>query len=180
MNTKKIWAGIFAGAVLSVLSACLLPAGDGEGLDTDGNLPAPVTHVCSETSVMAWTDTSAQPTSFTADVQPIFNSKCTSCHAPGGSGYTATGGANNGLDLSAGASYAHLVNVTSHEEPTKSPFLRVQPGDPDCSYLYGKLTGAHLKKTSSGTASQKMPLIGSLSDAQIETIRLWILNGAAQ
>jgi hypothetical protein len=59
---------------------------------------------------------------FAADVQPIFDGKCVSCH-PVAYPY---------LDLRAGRSYRDLVRVNAE---TKPAFYRVLPGRPDLSYL---------------------------------------------
>lgn len=161
MNTNKIWAGIFAGAALSVLSACLLPVGDGVGVDADGNPQAVV-----EDTVATF-----------GQVQAIFNSHCISCHAaPTGYGYTGTGGAaNNGLDLTAGNSYAKIVNVTTYELPTTHPMYRIRPGSPDSSYLYQKISGGPYKY------GGKMPLSGAaLTASEVLKIRRWISQGAIQ
>jgi hypothetical protein len=159
MNKNKIWAGLFVGAALSaVLSACLLPVGDGVGVDEDGNKAV-------DTIV-----------SF-GQVQAIFTDRCISCHnAPSGFGYTGTGGAaNNGLDLTAGNSYARLVNDTSYEAPTTHPYWRVRPGSPDSSFLYQKIAGGPYK------SGGKMPLTGSpLTSSEIVKIRRWIAQGAIQ
>lgn len=60
------------------------------------------------------------PVSFSADVQPIFNSKCTGCHPSAG-----------GLDLTVGNSYASI-----HDG-------RVVVNDPANSLIYTKPTGSH-------------------------------------
>ena len=59
---------------------------------------------------------------FGADVQPIFDEKCTSCH-PVAYPY---------LDLRRGRSYDDLVRVSA---ATKPAFERVLPGRPELSYL---------------------------------------------
>ncbi len=99
--------------------------------------------------------------SFADDIQPIFNSSCTSslCH---GTAMSA------GLDLREGSSYGELYNVTSTSEP---PILRVAPSDADSSYIVIKLEGDQ-------TVGEKMPLGGSLSSTQITSIRKWIDEGA--
>ncbi len=77
-----------------------------------------------------------------------------------------------GLDLSEGQAYANLVNVNSQEEPT---LKRIEPGDPDKSYLFLKITGAP------GIRGGRMPLgRDPLSDAQIDLIRQWIEEGAQE
>ena len=59
---------------------------------------------------------------FAADVQPIFDSKCVSCH-PVAYPY---------LDLRRGRSYGDLYRVSA---ATKPAFERVVPGRPELSYL---------------------------------------------
>jgi hypothetical protein len=68
--------------------------------------------------------------------------------------------------LSAGQSYGNLVNQASLQNPS---LLRVKPGDSNNSYLMKKLTG-------DGTSI--MPPSGQLSEAKIDSIALWINNGA--
>jgi hypothetical protein len=78
------------------------------------------------------------------------------------------------LDLSAGASYSQLVNVSPTVFAARSAgLLRVKPGDPDQSFLMIKLLGPPLDEGS------RMPLTGSpLNSQQLELIRNWILQGA--
>jgi hypothetical protein len=99
--------------------------------------------------------------SFTDDIQPIFNSSCASslCHGTAESA---------GLNLTQGSSYDELRNVTSTSEPPK---LRVAPGNAAGSYIVIKLEGNQ-------TVGDKMPRGGSLSSAQITSIRTWIDEGA--
>ena len=59
---------------------------------------------------------------FSANVQPIFDDKCISCH-PVAYPY---------LDLRRGKSYADLVRVSAATRPA---FERVVPGKPEFSYL---------------------------------------------
>jgi photosystem II stability/assembly factor-like uncharacterized protein len=95
---------------------------------------------------------------YLADIQPIFNDNCTSCH--GGSG---------GLDLSEGVSYDNLVNVASQGY---APSLRVEPGSAANSVLWNKVAGT-------GLLGAQMPLGGSpLSQTDINTIEIWINEGA--
>ena len=100
---------------------------------------------------------------YDSQIQPIFSSRCTSCHSGGG--------APQGLRLDAANSYANLVNVASREVPSLE---RVEPGNPDDSYLVQKVEGT-------AAVGGRMPLGGSpLSAAQIELIREWISEGAAE
>jgi len=75
------------------------------------------------------------------------------------------GGSQN-PNLSAGQAYNNLVNKASIENPS---LLRVKPGDSINSFLMKKLNG-------DGTS--RMPLGGELSQVKIDSIALWINNGA--
>jgi hypothetical protein len=103
--------------------------------------------------------------SFAADVQTIFDANCTTgCHG--------SGNPPEGLDLSdAPTSYAHLVSVFSTQCTTT---LRVEPRQPDRSYLVHKLEGM-----GPCFIGQQMPRSGPpLPQAQIDKIRAWIAEGA--
>ena len=103
--------------------------------------------------------------SFEKDVMPILNSYCVMCHLPGG--------AQGGLSLYPDA-WSELVGVPSKQ----SPLLQVEPGSPDRSYLYVKLIDTGV---SVGGSGQLMPVQQPpLEQDQIETIRLWIEQGAEQ
>jgi mono/diheme cytochrome c family protein len=107
----------------------------------------------------------AQPVSL-ADIQvQVFGPRCSVCHS-GPSG----GGLPSGLDLSSAAnSHANLVNVMS----LQTTFDRVEPGNPDDSYLIRKLEGGP------GIVGSQMPQGGPFLDqATINTIRQWITEGA--
>lgn len=97
--------------------------------------------------------------SYSADVQPIFNARCTGCHGAGGSG---------GLDLRSPQSYDNLVDAESPNY--RAP--RVEPGDPAASVLFDKISGG-------GVFGDRMPLgQDPLATSQIETIRRWIEQNA--
>lgn len=95
--------------------------------------------------------------------QNIFGAICSACHT----------GANapRGLRLdSLDNSYAYLVNQAADEVPE---LMRVNPGNPEQSYIIKKLEGAE------DIVGGRMPLGGPyLSDAQINQVRTWIANGA--
>lgn len=75
-----------------------------------------------------------------------------------------------GQNLSEGQAFSNIVNVPSIEMPS---LFRVDPFDPDMSYLFLKITGA------AGIVGGQMPLGRTpLSAEEIETIRQWIENGA--
>lgn len=94
----------------------------------------------------------------------IFNTSCAfaQCHA----------GPNpqQNLNLSEGQARANLVNVDSGTDPS---FKRVEPGNPDDSYIVMKLEG------DPRIQGQRMPLNSpALSSEQIGVIRQWITDGA--
>ena len=133
-----------AAAAICALSGC---AGNGDGLDENGR---PAT---GESEAL-------QPT-FSSIQKNVFTPLCTSCHAGGG--------APLALRLEEGASYALLVNAPSVEVLS---LLRVQPGNPDSSYLIQKLEGT-------AEVGARMPLgQPPLPPATIAVIRQWIANGA--
>ena len=97
----------------------------------------------------------------------VFTPRCSGCHS--GVGATLPGAMNL---TSASASYAALVGVTSLEVPT---LQRVVAGNPTNSYLIRKLEGGP------NIVANRMPLGGPfLPQTTIDSIRLWITNGAAQ
>lgn len=76
------------------------------------------------------------------------------------------------LDLSEGAAYANLVKVPSEEVPA---LFRVDPENPDSSYLVIKLEGSPRME------GAQMPLGGvPLDEDQIEAVRQWIAEGAPE
>lgn len=93
-----------------------------------------------------------EPPRFGADVQPIFDASCVSCH-PVAYPY---------LDLRAGRSYGDLVRVSAETRPS---FYRVLPGRPELSYLL----------THPPDPSQR----DLLTSDERETIEAWIRAGAA-
>ena len=97
---------------------------------------------------------------------PSGRQACVTCHfvAPG----RLTPG---GLNLTAGNSYAALVNARSI---LRAGAIRVVPGDPENSYLIHKLEGRP------GIFGVRMPATQGpfLTDGQIRIIKRWIENGA--
>jgi hypothetical protein len=95
----------------------------------------------------------------------VFTPICSACH---------TGPTSNilpsGMNLSsAGDSFAALVGVTSIQVPALD---RVEPGNPDDSYLIRKLEGTQ-------SVGMRMPQGGPFLDQDtIDTIRQWISDGA--
>jgi hypothetical protein len=80
-------------------------------------------------------------------------------------------GMSANLDLRPGQSFSNLVNVPSVETPA----MRVEPYDPDGSYLICKLENC------SWIVGSQMPLIGDpLEQSVIDVIREWIAKGASE
>ncbi|MDX2473162.1 MAG: hypothetical protein QNL91_05590, partial [Candidatus Krumholzibacteria bacterium] len=94
-----------------------------------------------------------------ADLQPIIDARCISCHGAGGFG---------GLDLSANVAWANLLGV---ESMGYSPRQRVVTGNPEESVLYLKITG-------DPSVGGRMPQGGTLDADMIELFRVWIAQGA--
>lgn len=154
MNKKKIFGALFAGAAFSaVLSACLLPVGDGEGLNSQGDVPPAVVNL--EQSIL-----------------PIFQNKCASCHS-------ANAGATFGnLRLAnfdvAVASFFTINGADTNEVDAFTAAgagkKRIVRGKPEESHLYERITS---------TGSIKMPPGSSnLDEGQKALIRQWIEEGA--
>ncbi len=99
--------------------------------------------------------------SYSKDIQPVFDISCATsgCHVNGHS---------TELDLSRGKSYMEIVNVTSIDF---APLKLINPNNPDSSVIYLKIIG------DSSTGSL-MPPGGTLKDENINSIRIWIENGA--
>lgn len=100
--------------------------------------------------------------SFSADVQPIFTNSCalSGCH----SGPSPS----SGLSLEAGVSHAEIVNGNA----IQSVLNLITPGSPDDSYLYQKIL------PSGNRVGGRMPLSGSITQAEIDIIATWITEGA--
>lgn len=138
-------------AMSVVLSAC--GAGNGNGLDANGQ-PLADANVAEQALVTESNLKSIQ--------QTVFSPICAACH------FGAA--APEGLRLdSEENSFALLVNVQSNQDAN---YNRVEPGDPDNSYLIQKLEGSALVNT-------RMPLNQpALPDEVIAAIRQWISDGA--
>lgn len=109
------------------------------------------------------TDDSAHEHPAFAEIQAIFDADCAGCHVGG-----ATSG---GLSLDDG--YSKIVGV----ESSVAGVNYIEPGDPDNSYLYLKLTGG---QASVGGGGDNMPQGGSLAAEDLELIEHWIIDGALE
>ena len=86
----------------------------------------------------------------------------------------ATGGCHSGampaasLNLDAANSYAQLVGIAATQD---NAVQRVNPGNPNASYLITKLEGP-------GVVGEQMPPGSPMDQSDIDTIRQWITDGA--
>lgn len=86
-----------------------------------------------------------------------------------GSGCHSGNNPPDGLRLTAGDAYSNIVNVPAVQN---SQLMRIEPGNPDDSYLVRKIQG-------SGIVANRMPLGGPpLSQEEIQMIRQWVIEGA--
>lgn len=103
-----------------------------------------------------------------ANVQQVFDQNCIGCHCCGDT-----------LDLSRGASYAHLVGQIIPKEngvDESCGGTLITPGDPAASYLYQKIS------TDAPCAGKRMPL-GEITSMPLpaceqDLVRRWIVAGA--
>jgi hypothetical protein len=145
-------------AAASLVSPTLTIAGVDSGrtfvVVSDSKLPVPDTIKISIVVMLP------APFSFASQIQPIFNGNCANCHITSSSG---------GLNLATGSSRNNLVDVQAQSNCIM--LKRVLPSDATHSVLYLKL--------SSSSCGSQMPLVGSLSQAEINLIRDWINQGAS-
>ncbi len=115
-------------------------------------------------------DGGAEVLSFSEDIQPILNRRCTSCH-------NATQPRGQ-LDLTAPSSYLHLVNVaTSSNCSAVVPGVpRVKPGDKEGSMLWRKTKpdpSRCLNPMPNGAAG-----LGIIAPDDLDKVERWIQQGA--
>jgi hypothetical protein len=98
-------------------------------------------------------------------VQRIFGENCTTCHA----------GAGSMVDLTAGVSWANLVQRQA-SSPDSCGGVLVVPGQPEGSYLYLKLSEPApcygMQMPTGEFASNPLP------DCVVAIVRAWIAEGA--
>ncbi|MDB4943400.1 MAG: hypothetical protein JWP97_2934 [Labilithrix sp.] len=119
-----------------------------------------------------------QPRSFRTDVIPVLTNTCavSSCHGD------RSGNPGVGIFLPLGdpdGIYADLMKESVEAKGARF----VVPRDASKSYLFAKLTGdmsAYVSACGSSGCGQVMPPppIARLSAAELETVRLWITEGA--
>lgn len=119
---------------------------------------------------------------FHTKVRPIFeaaSNKCASCHGPSQTSPYAS------LTLGGQVSSKCVVERLKRQSTDGGQFKLVEPGDPDKSFLYLKASG---KADAAGCVSSDpakpcntaaMPPGGkTMTDAELETLRKWIADGA--
>ncbi len=106
---------------------------------------------------------------FPEDIQPILTQKCTNAACHDGAD------PQEGMDLTEGNSHENLVGVVANQCELVDNRERVDPTNPDGSYLIDKILGVDL----CGQTVQRMPAGGDpLSENEVEAIRKWIEQGA--
>ena len=101
--------------------------------------------------------------SWAADVYPVFVPAQCDCHTQSAGTLKMT----NATD-----SYMNLVGTQANE----AALSRVEPGNPDASYMWHKIHGTQLDVGGSGSM---MPLgAGMLPESTLDLIEQWILEGA--
>jgi hypothetical protein len=101
--------------------------------------------------------------SFSEEVLPLLMRECAYCHMREERyGY---------LVFEPETAYGNLVGVPARGYPAMQ---RVEPGAPDRSYLWMKMTGKYLDL---GGEGWRMPLF-PMAESKMDTVRLWIEQGA--
>jgi mono/diheme cytochrome c family protein len=99
--------------------------------------------------------------SFAADVQPILNTRCLTCHG------------NPGMNNYSVRNYQTVFGPRPQAQNMR--MLEVRAGKPDSSYLVWKLEG----RPTWPISGERMPRFGPYLDpSEIATIRTWIRQGA--
>jgi hypothetical protein len=109
-----------------------------------------------------------EPVDFDADIQPIFDRSCVSCHQPGGLGF-----AQHQLDLRPSFAYGSLVNKPNVQDsawPLVQPFI---PDGPVGSLLFWKVTCMPPPVGDFMPPSQQ-----SLTSPEIRALYIWMMRGA--
>ncbi len=111
-------------------------------------------------------DQDGEAVTFVADIQPILNARCITCHAPGGFAQM------EGIpwDFREDTAFDDLVDRISSQDEN---FTLVVPGDPDSSLMFLKISSEF------PPVGEMMPLGGPpLTDGDVQLIRAWVEQGA--
>jgi len=117
------------------------------------------------------TTVALEDVSFALDVAPVLNGSCafSGCHD--------TPNANPGskpMVLTTAQAYDQIVNVRA----AQSTLDRIEPGNPDASYLIHKLQGTHLSPPANGSGGRMPAGANPLAPSVIAMIRQWVTEGA--
>ena len=135
------------------------------GTQVEGSNPTRVSVTDGSTSSANFSTSPVTVTvTFSVDVMAILNAHCNNCHTAGGPPAQ--------LNLDPGVAYANIVNVPATELGSMD---RIEPGNPDSSYVVNKLQGTHQSVGGSGTV---MPPSGGLPQATVNVMRTWVSEGA--
>ena len=119
-----------------------------------------------ETDKDFMTATATSTYTYDDDIQPIFNSQCTSCHSGGSP--------SAGLSLTASVGYGNLVDQPSGQ----SSLDLVAPCDSDASYLWHKVNNT--QSTVGGSGSRMPPSGSGLSSGNLAILESWIEDCAVE
>ena len=105
--------------------------------------------------------------SFERDIKPIFQARCSGCHAPPSPA--------GGLDLSPDVSWENLVNQPTNCRPTVP---RVAPSDPPGSMLWRKTKPVGLPDRCGGVMPLGTQGLGVIAPEDFAKVEDWIQQGA--
>lgn len=182
---RPISKGMLAAATLAITLAGCDDGGDDSGGGTEGATTMPMGDSSGgmadddgESADSSGGGDGMSMLSHEADIQPIWEKYCVAgCHEPGGLWPT--------FDQSGGAAdnYEQIVEMPG---PTQAATVNlIEPGDPDNSYLWLKITGEQLSVT--GGLGVVMPdkrpeesEAMTLTQEELDTLEQWILDGAPE
>ena len=124
----------------------------------------------SATLVLNVTGPKAPEISYARDIQPIYTRTCALPDCHGQPEETAGGD----LLLEPENSYANTVGVKAVQVRSRT-VLRIEPGQPDNSYLIAKIRGTHRQLGGTGA---RMPQDGTLPEGDLEKIVKWVQAGS--
>ena len=109
-------------------------------------------------------NTNEEPVSFSKAILPVFMDRCALCpQAADRTGYFV---------VATDHTLAGMVTVPSYSVPQ---LMRVNPSNPEQSYLWLKLTGRHYEV---GGYGWQMPYMSHLTQPQLQAVYDWINQGA--
>ena len=164
-------------------AACGDDGGGTSGGTTSGTTTGPGSTAAGSTSAATMGDSGSGSTTGTpsyshaADIQPIWDANCvTGCHDSACATPGTCSPATQNLDLTLdGDGYDDLVDRMSVQFPA---MVRVEPGDPENSYLWHKIAGTHEMVCMAGCGTQMPKNAMPLDEATQQKIYDWIAGGA--